>query len=180
MAYAICLLGREPQTLIVATDASPEQVRQTSGNAGLSARRFRLAYVQFGSEIIEVATFRAGQDADVSENHQTDEGMLLRDNATARSKAGCTDGGISLSTRFTTTSRISIIDYAGGSRTRRRSVAPARRPRDPISRGPGAYAARGAVCRKAGISPGTRYRVADPRAGIAVGGRPRHACSRRC
>ncbi|MGH8169095.1 MAG: polynucleotide adenylyltransferase PcnB, partial [Steroidobacteraceae bacterium] len=53
------LLGREPKDFDVATDALPEQVKRLFRNCRLVGRRFRLAHVFFGQEIIEVATFRA-------------------------------------------------------------------------------------------------------------------------
>ncbi|MCB1772186.1 MAG: polynucleotide adenylyltransferase PcnB, partial [Gammaproteobacteria bacterium] len=72
------LLGREPKDFDIATDAHPEQVREVFRNCRLVGRRFRLAHVHFGREIIEVATFRAGTDNTDSE--QTDDGRVLRDN----------------------------------------------------------------------------------------------------
>ena len=53
------LLGREPKDFDIVTDASPDEVRQLFRNCRLIGRRFRLAHVRFGREIIEVATFRA-------------------------------------------------------------------------------------------------------------------------
>ena len=53
------LIGIEPKDFDVATDAPPEQVRKLFRNCRLVGRRFRLAHVFFGREIIEVATFRA-------------------------------------------------------------------------------------------------------------------------
>jgi poly(A) polymerase len=53
------LLGIEPKDFDVATDALPEQVRKLFRNCRLIGRRFRLAHVFFGRDIIEVATFRA-------------------------------------------------------------------------------------------------------------------------
>jgi poly(A) polymerase len=53
------LLGLEPKDFDVATDALPEQVKRLFRNSRLVGRRFRLAHVFFGQEIIEVATFRA-------------------------------------------------------------------------------------------------------------------------
>ena len=46
------LLGREPKDFDVATDALPEQVRELFRNCRLIGRRFRLAHVHFGEEII--------------------------------------------------------------------------------------------------------------------------------
>jgi poly(A) polymerase len=53
------LLGLRPKDFDVATDALPEEVRRLFRNCRLIGRRFRLAHVYFGNEIIEVATFRA-------------------------------------------------------------------------------------------------------------------------
>jgi poly(A) polymerase len=53
------LIGIEPKDFDVATDASPEEVRRLFRNCRLIGRRFRLAHIRFGQQIIEVATFRA-------------------------------------------------------------------------------------------------------------------------
>ncbi len=74
------LLGIRPKDFDVATDALPEEVRRLFRNCRLIGRRFRLAHVHFGSEIIEVATFRAAaaperEDAD-PENSDNPEGEV--------------------------------------------------------------------------------------------------------
>src|SRR5579862_6993883 len=53
------MLGRRPKDFDVATNALPDEVRALFRNSRLVGRRFRLAHVVFGREIIEVATFRA-------------------------------------------------------------------------------------------------------------------------
>ncbi|MHB1581230.1 MAG: polynucleotide adenylyltransferase PcnB [Acidithiobacillus sp.] len=73
------LLGREPKDFDVATDAHPEQVRKLfRRNARLIGRRFILVHVQFGHEIIEVATFRGSANGKKSETSET--GRILADN----------------------------------------------------------------------------------------------------
>ncbi|MHB1950460.1 MAG: polynucleotide adenylyltransferase PcnB [Acidiferrobacteraceae bacterium] len=52
------LLGREPKDFDVVTDALPEEIRRLFRNARLIGRRFRLAHIHFGRNIIEVATYR--------------------------------------------------------------------------------------------------------------------------
>ena len=72
------LLGREPKDFDVATDATPEQVKQVFRRAHIIGRRFRLVHVMFGQETVEVSTFRRALEA---EEAQTDEhGRILRDN----------------------------------------------------------------------------------------------------
>jgi poly(A) polymerase len=53
------LIGIEPKDFDIATDASPDEVRRLFRNCRLIGRRFRLAHVRFGQQVIEVATFRA-------------------------------------------------------------------------------------------------------------------------
>src|SRR5215510_15050114 len=53
------LLGMTPKDFDIATSALPEEVKRTFRNCRLIGRRFRLAHVFFGREIVEVATFRA-------------------------------------------------------------------------------------------------------------------------
>lgn len=52
------MLGRKPKDFDVGTNARPQQVRRLFPNCRLIGRRFRLAHVRFGDEIVEVATFR--------------------------------------------------------------------------------------------------------------------------
>jgi poly(A) polymerase len=82
------LLGLSPKDFDIATDAHPEQVRKLFRNCRLIGRRFHLAHVRFGPEIIEVATFRAAH-TEVDEDNSVDEvghrvldehGRILRDN----------------------------------------------------------------------------------------------------
>lgn len=77
------LLGKRPKDFDVATNARPEQIQAIfQRQCRLVGRRFRLAHIMFGREIIEVATFRASHQDDHSENQakQNEDGMLLRDN----------------------------------------------------------------------------------------------------
>ena len=56
------IVGGHPKDFDIATNATPEEVRHLFRNCRLIGRRFRLAHVVFGREIIEVATFRANID----------------------------------------------------------------------------------------------------------------------
>src|SRR5690606_35032194 len=74
------LVGQHPKDFDIATDATPEQVKQQFRNCRLIGRRFRLAHVVFGREIIEVATFRANIDDGSGDRESHEGGRLLRDN----------------------------------------------------------------------------------------------------
>ncbi len=74
------LLDRHPKDFDIATDARPEQIRALFSNCRLIGRRFRLAHVRFGREIIEVVTFRAAATEEHEHRQHSDEGRILRDN----------------------------------------------------------------------------------------------------
>jgi poly(A) polymerase len=61
------LIGITPKDFDIATSALPEEVKRTFRNCRLIGRRFRLAHVFFGRDIIEVATFRAMSAPEVGE-----------------------------------------------------------------------------------------------------------------
>lgn len=72
------LLGLNPKDFDAVTDAKPSEIKQVFGKrCRIIGRRFQLAHVYSGREMIEVATFRAPPKGDA---HTTDEGMLMRDN----------------------------------------------------------------------------------------------------
>ena len=74
------LIGIQPKDFDVATDATPEEVKSLFRNCRLIGRRFRLAHVVYGREIIEVATFRANSDDGSGDRQLHEGGRLLRDN----------------------------------------------------------------------------------------------------
>ena len=74
------LVGLHPKDFDVATDATPDEVRALFSNCRLIGRRFRLAHVRFGREIIEVATFRAAANHADDDHAHDDEGRIIRDN----------------------------------------------------------------------------------------------------
>lgn len=71
------LLGVTPKDFDVATSATPEEVKSLFRRARLVGRRFRIAHVRFGRDIIEVSTFRKS-DPDTAEFNQ--HGMIVSDN----------------------------------------------------------------------------------------------------
>ncbi|MCK5924615.1 MAG: polynucleotide adenylyltransferase PcnB, partial [Methylococcales bacterium] len=74
------LLDREPKDFDIATNAQPEQVKSVFRNCRLIGRRFRLAHILYGREIIEVATFRGNSDQENKNQKTHEDGRLLRDN----------------------------------------------------------------------------------------------------
>ncbi len=107
------LLGREPKDFDVVTNAEPEQVRQVFRNCRLIGRRFRLAHVHFGREVIEVATFRGAGDIQ-SDNQLTKEGRLLRDNVYGTIEEDVWRRDFTVNALYYNIKDFSVVDYTGG------------------------------------------------------------------
>ena len=72
------LLGLRPKDFDAVTDAKPHEIKDVFGKrCRIIGRRFQLAHVYSGRELIEVATFRGPPTNDSNTNQ---DGMILRDN----------------------------------------------------------------------------------------------------
>ena len=72
------LLGLRPKDFDAVTDAKPHEIKDVFGKrCRIIGRRFQLAHVYSGRELIEVATFRGPPTNDANTNQ---DGMILRDN----------------------------------------------------------------------------------------------------
>ncbi len=109
------LAGGAPKDFDIATDATPEQVKSLFRNCRLIGRRFRLAHVVYGREIIEVATFRAngGDDADGDRKVHAD-GRLLRDNIYGSIEEDAVRRDFTANALYYTIEDFSVRDYTGG------------------------------------------------------------------
>ncbi len=127
------VIGMEPKDFDVATNASPEEVRRLFRNCRLIGRRFRLAHVRFGHQIVEVATFRAAGDPivpDADEPDDTDDepapeppdddrvhddtGRLLRDNRYGTVDQDVWRRDFTCNALYYNIEDFSIWDYVGG------------------------------------------------------------------
>lgn len=107
------LLGREPKDFDVSTDATPEEVRRLFRNSRLIGRRFRLAHVRYGREIIEVATFRAPHDAG-GEGRVDGQGRILRDNVYGDLESDAWRRDFRVNALYYNIADHSVVDYTGG------------------------------------------------------------------
>lgn len=108
------LLGREPKDFDVVTDADPEQIRKIFRNCRLIGRRFRLAHVHFGREVIEVATFRGKGEEQDEKQMLNKEGRLLRDNVYGTIEEDVWRRDFTVNALYYNIKDYSVADYVGG------------------------------------------------------------------
>lgn len=112
------LLGLKPKDFDIATNATPEEVKQVFRRALIIGRRFRIVHVRFGREVIEVTTFRAhhesAQGDDKNLSQQSKEGMLLRDNVFGSIDEDARRRDFSINAMYYHPTDNTIYDYAGG------------------------------------------------------------------
>ncbi len=108
------ILGLEPKDFDIATDASPEEVKSLFRNCRLIGRRFRLAHVFFGREIIEVATFRGKGEGDDDERKESEQGRLLRDNVYGSIEEDARRRDFTVNALYYDIKDYSVLDYLNG------------------------------------------------------------------
>lgn len=113
------LVGAQPKDFDVATSATPEQVRAEFRNARVIGRRFKLAHVHFGREIIEVATFRSNhpqgeddEDSHIAARHES--GRILRDNVYGTQESDAQRRDFTINALYFDVSGERVLDYAHG------------------------------------------------------------------
>ena len=177
------LLGFTPKDFDVATNALPEEVRRLFRNCRLIGRRFRLAHVHYGQEIIEVATFRAAAapEREDAEDLETDgegvpvvdvppivpfdsehrafdtSGRILRDNIYGTIEEDVWRRDFAANGLYYNIEDFSIWDFVDGGERRPGTPPQAhRRSGDPLQGRPGAHAAGGTFRREARLFHGMR------------------------
>jgi poly(A) polymerase len=114
------MLGKEPKDFDVTTNATPEQIKELFRNCRLIGRRFRLAHIVFGREIIEVATFRGHHASEQSAttgqslSKQSDHGQLLRDNVFGSIEEDAERRDFTVNAMYYNIADFSISDFADG------------------------------------------------------------------
>jgi poly(A) polymerase len=100
------LLDKKPKDYDISTSAKPEEIRQLFRSCILIGRRFRLAHIRFGKKILEVSTFRTG-------DNETDE-LIVRDNEWGSPEQDVLRRDFTINGLFYDPATQEVIDYVGG------------------------------------------------------------------
>jgi poly(A) polymerase len=137
------LVGRRPKDFDVATNATPEQVKNLFRRAFIIGRRFRIVHVVFGRgrdhEVIEVSTFRAHLDSadahEVGGNEKTSKdeiagkshvvdasGRVLRDNVWGPQIEDAARRDFTVNAMYYDPQTQIVVDYHGGIKDAKKRV----------------------------------------------------------
>jgi len=105
------LAGLEPKDFDIATNAHPNQIKQLFRSCRLVGRRFMIAHVRWGEEILEVTTFRGP----ITESHERDDtGRILSDNEYGTLEQDAFRRDFTVNALYYDIRDYSIVDFAGG------------------------------------------------------------------
>lgn len=100
------LIKKKPKDYDISTSAKPEEIKQVfQRSCLLIGRRFRLAHIRFGRKIIEVATFRSGEN---------DSDLIVHDNCWGNAEEDILRRDFTINGLFYDPKTHTVIDYVGG------------------------------------------------------------------
>lgn len=100
------LVKKIPKDFDISTSAKPEEIKQLfTRNCILIGRRFRLAHIRFGHKIMEVSTFRSGDN---------ESDLIVHDNQWGTPEEDVLRRDFTINGLFYDPSNHSVIDYVGG------------------------------------------------------------------
>ncbi len=103
------LLDKVPKDFDVVTNATPEQIRAVFKNCRLIGKRFRLAHIYFGRNIVEVATFRS-----LDKGETDNKGRVLNQNIFGNMETDVFRRDFTINALYYNIFNNTIYDFVGG------------------------------------------------------------------
>ncbi len=103
------LLGLTPKDFDIATNALPEEIKKTFRNCRLIGRRFKLAHIHFGREIVEIATFRSS-----GAKCHVETGIIICDNEYGTLEEDFLRRDFTINALYYNIADYSIVDFTTG------------------------------------------------------------------
>lgn len=110
------LLDLHPKDFDVVTDAHPEEIKRIFDNCRLIGRRFRLAHILFGRDVVEVATFRGPlleSDFPHELRHHAESGRIMRDNVYGTLEEDVWRRDFTMNALYYNIADFTVVDHVG-------------------------------------------------------------------
>ena len=106
--------GMIPKDFDIVTDCEPKQIRKLFKNSRIIGRRFKLVHITFPNEVIEVTTFRSGEDPQSDSIQINDKGRIIRDNKWGTQEEDALRRDLTINSIYYDPFSEEIVDYTGG------------------------------------------------------------------
>tara|TARA_A100001234_G_scaffold205528_1_gene201258 strand:- start:3385 stop:4611 length:1227 start_codon:yes stop_codon:yes gene_type:complete len=106
--------GIIPKDFDIVTDCEPKQIRKLFKNSRIIGRRFKLVHITFPNEVIEVTTFRSGEDPQSDSIQINDKGRIIRDNKWGTQEEDALRRDLTINSIYYDPFSEEIVDYTGG------------------------------------------------------------------
>jgi len=106
--------GLDPKDFDIVTDCEPREIRKLFRNSRIIGRRFKLVHITFPDEVVEVTTFRSGQDPQSDSIEINDKGRIIRDNKWGTQEEDVVRRDLTINSIYYDPLSDKIVDYTGG------------------------------------------------------------------
>jgi len=106
--------GLDPKDFDIVTDCEPREIRKLFRNSRIIGRRFKLVHIAFPDEVVEVTTFRSGQDPQSDSIEINDKGRIIRDNKWGTQEEDVVRRDLTINSIYFDPLSDKIVDYTGG------------------------------------------------------------------